>query len=110
MKTPFLCLLFAVASLVTVSADSTTTTTPATAAPSATQQQRAEKFKAALEKLNLTDAQKDQIKQIRASVTDRRERRQQIMAVLTPDQKEKLKEMIKERWEATQSGATAGAN
>ena len=44
----------------------------------------------------LTDAQKDRIKQIRATVTDRKERRQQIMAVLTPDQKAKLKELIQE--------------
>jgi Spy/CpxP family protein refolding chaperone len=66
-------------------------------APSAAQGERFEKFKELVAQLNLTDAQKDQIKQIRATVTDRKERRQQIMAVLTPEQKAKLKELIQER-------------
>ena len=65
-----------------------------------------EKFKAAMEKLDLTEAQKAQIKQIHATVTDKKERRQQIMAVLTPDQKQKLMEMIKEHREAAQPGTT----
>jgi Spy/CpxP family protein refolding chaperone len=109
MKTPLLCLFFAVASFATVAAQTTapaTTSAPTTTAPSDEQQARMEKFKAALEKLDLTDAQKTQIQQIRATVTDRRERRQQIMGVLTSEQKEKLKEMIQEHRAASQSGAT----
>jgi Spy/CpxP family protein refolding chaperone len=69
------------------------------------QGQRMERLKSAMSQLDLTDAQKEQIKQIRASVTDRKERRQQIMAVLTPDQKAKLVAM----WQAHQNGAGTGA-
>jgi Spy/CpxP family protein refolding chaperone len=58
--------------------------------------QRAEKMRAALEQLDLTDAQKQQIKQIRATTQPGKERRQQIMAVLTPDQKQKLIAMLKD--------------
>jgi Spy/CpxP family protein refolding chaperone len=43
--------------------------------------------------LDLTDAQKAQIKQIRATVTDEKERHQQIWAVFTPEQQAKLKAM-----------------
>jgi len=53
------------------------------------------KWREAFEKLNLTDAKKSQIKQIRASTTPGKERRQQIMAVLTPAQKEQLLAMFK---------------
>ena len=57
--------------------------------------QRGEKWKQAFAQLDLTEAQKTQIKQIRASTSPGKERRQQIMAVLTPAQKEKLVSMIK---------------
>jgi Spy/CpxP family protein refolding chaperone len=57
---------------------------------------QAGKWKAAFAQLGLTDAQKAQIKQIRASTQPGQERRQQIMAVLTPEQKVKLAAMIKE--------------
>jgi Spy/CpxP family protein refolding chaperone len=57
--------------------------------------QRGEKWKKAFAQLDLTEAQKSQIKQIRASTSPGKERRQQIMAVLTPAQKEKLVSMIK---------------
>ena len=46
--------------------------------------------------LDLTDDQKAQIKHIRWTVTDREDRRKQILAVLTPEQKAKLKQMIRE--------------
>jgi Spy/CpxP family protein refolding chaperone len=76
-------------------------TSGSTNAPSATAPtggdgngQRAEKMKAALEQLNLSDAQKQQIQQIRAKTQAGKERRQQIMAVLTPDQKQKLISML----------------
>jgi periplasmic protein CpxP/Spy len=65
--------------------------------------QRAEKMKAALEQLNLSDAQKQQIQQIRANTQPGKERRQQIMAVLTPDQKQKLISMLQE-YRAAQAG------
>jgi Spy/CpxP family protein refolding chaperone len=64
--------------------------------------QRMEKARAAFEKLDLTDAQKAQIKQIRANTPAGKERRQQIMAVLTPDQKAKLIAMLKERHDGDQ--------
>ncbi len=52
------------------------------------------KWREAFAQLGLSDAQKEQIKQIRASTSPGRERRQQIMGVLTPDQKEKLRQLI----------------
>ena len=107
MKAPLLCLFLVAASLATVSADTTPSTT-GTATPVDTQGQRMEKFKAALEQLGLTDAQKAQIKQIRATVTDRRERRQQIMAVLTSNQKEKLRQMIMDHRDAAAAGDASG--
>ena len=75
------------------------TTAPATASGADTnsaQGARLERLKVALAELNLTDDQKAQIKHIRWTVTDREERRQQILAVLTPEQKAKLKQMIQE--------------
>ena len=65
--------------------------------------QRGEKLKAALEQLNLSDAQKQQLQQIRANTQPGKERRQQIMAVLTPDQKQKLISMLQE-YRASQAG------
>jgi Spy/CpxP family protein refolding chaperone len=65
--------------------------------------QRGEKLKAALEQLNLSDAQKQQIQQIRANTQPGKERRQQIMAVLTPEQKQKLISMLQE-YRAAQAG------
>jgi Spy/CpxP family protein refolding chaperone len=50
-----------------------------------------------LAQLDLTDAQKAQIKQIVQGTTDKKERRQQIRAILTPDQKIKLRQLIRER-------------
>jgi Spy/CpxP family protein refolding chaperone len=99
MKIPFLP-LFLIGAVLTMAAPriglaDTVAPAPASGAntnsdPSA----RLERLKAALAELNLTDDQKAQIKHIRWTVTDREERRQQILAVLTPDQKGKLKQMI----------------
>jgi Spy/CpxP family protein refolding chaperone len=44
-----------------------------------------------MQQLGLSDAQKAQIKQIRQSTPKGKERRQEIMAVLTPEQKAQLK-------------------
>ncbi len=106
MKTPFLYSFLAATTLTVLSmptallADAPATTgstnSAAAAAPAAGQDQRMERFKEAMDQLDLSDAQKEQIKGIRATVTDRKERRQQIMAVLTPDQKAKLKELLPE--------------
>jgi Spy/CpxP family protein refolding chaperone len=57
--------------------------------------QRVGIWRAVIEKLDLTDAQKEQIKQIRASTPPGKDRRHQIMAVLTTAQKEQLLAMIK---------------
>lgn len=106
MKTSLLSVLIVGASLVLLSARITLADTPASTSSSeavtppsdgSAQSQRMERFKQAMAQLDLTDAQKAQIKQIRSSVTDKQERRQQIMAVLTPDQKTKLLAMIQER-------------
>ncbi len=119
MKIHFLCVILAAVAL-PASADETSnlstqpsTTTSATGwTASEGQGQRMERLKAALAQLDLTDTQKEQIKQIRGSVSDRKERRQQIMAVLTPDQKAKLVAM----WQAhkngtgTDAGATSNGN
>ncbi len=47
-----------------------------------------------------------QIKQIRATVTDKTQRRQQVMAVLTPEQKQKLIQILMQY--RNSGGATAG--
>jgi Spy/CpxP family protein refolding chaperone len=50
-----------------------------------------------LQQLGLSDAQKAQIKQIRQSTPKGKERRQAIMAVLTPEQKTQLKQDIEQK-------------
>jgi Spy/CpxP family protein refolding chaperone len=113
MKTSFFGLILAGAALLVVPlqavvADDDGTTGQASSSGSTnsgeTQAQRIERLKQALTELGLTDAQMEQIKQIRASVTDRKERRQEILSVLTPDQKAKLRELIQERKNGAQSG------
>jgi Spy/CpxP family protein refolding chaperone len=91
-----LALVFTLMSAPVVFAQSTNA--PAATAPSnnAGNGQRAKKIKAALDQLDLTDSQKQQIQQIRANTQPGKERRQQIMAVLTPDQKQKLISMLQE--------------
>ena len=56
-------------------------------------------------KLDLSDAQKERIKQIRGGVTDRKERREEILNVLTPEQKAKLRELIERRKNGAHPGA-----
>jgi Spy/CpxP family protein refolding chaperone len=102
MKTSILPLFFAGVALMVLSprttlADATTSAGSTTSGSSGTQGERGERWRAALAALDLTDAQKAQIKQIRSTVTDRKERFEQIKAVLTPEQKAKLREMIQER-------------
>ena len=50
-----------------------------------------------LAQLGLTEQQRAQIKQIIQNTTDRKERRQEIKAILTPEQKMKLRELIRAR-------------
>ena len=47
-----------------------------------------------IQQLGLSDAQKAQIKQIRQNTPKGKERREQIMAVLTPEQRAQLKQDI----------------
>lgn len=61
--------------------------------------QHAGKWRQAFAQLGLSDAQKQQIQQIRTSTQPGKERRQQIMAVLTPDQKQKLRSMFQQNHE-----------
>jgi Spy/CpxP family protein refolding chaperone len=69
---------------------------PAATAPAAGGQgDHAAKFQAALAELDLSDDQKTKIQGIMSSMPAGRERRRAIAAVLTPDQKAKLKELIK---------------
>jgi Spy/CpxP family protein refolding chaperone len=95
--------LVIIAAPVLLAQDSTGTTSPLSASPSpgaadasGANGQRGEKFREAFAQLGLTDAQKAQIKQIRASTQPGKERREQIMAVLTPEQKQKLVSLFKE--------------
>ena len=77
----------------------TNTSTPTdstTVGSNGPQGERAGRWRAAFAQLNLTEAQRAQIKQIRATVTDRKERFEQIKAVLTPEQKAKLQQLIQE--------------
>jgi Spy/CpxP family protein refolding chaperone len=103
--------ILATASLEIFAADDTTTTAPASGSATTTgaKGQKGERWRAAFEQLSLTDEQKTRIQQIRTSVTDRKERRQQIMGVLTPDQKTKLKDLIRESRSSEQTGGTTTA-
>ena len=103
MNRPFLYLILALTVLASPFANAQNAaggaTSGAPAAPgtgSGDKSQRMEAVKEAFDQLGLTDAQKAQIKQIRASTQPGKERREQIMAVLTPDQKSKLMEMIQQ--------------
>jgi Spy/CpxP family protein refolding chaperone len=62
-----------------------------------------------LSQLNLTDAQKQQIDQIRQTVTDRRERHEEIMKVLTPDQQAKFEQLRPRRYNGGGGGAPDSA-
>ena len=73
------------------------------------QGQRLERLKEVLAQLDLTDAQKTQIQQIRSTVPAGHERRQEILAVLTPDQKTKLRELIQAHRNAAQSGTNTSS-
>jgi Spy/CpxP family protein refolding chaperone len=87
-------------------------TTPTQSAPTeggnggGGQAEKLQHLKDAMAQLDLTDTQKQQIKQIRATVTDKTQRRQQVMAVLTPEQKQKLIQILMQY--RNSGGATAG--
>jgi Spy/CpxP family protein refolding chaperone len=104
---------FAPFSLQSARADNTTppgTSMPASGSGNA-DGARAERIKGAFAQLNLTEAQKEQIEKIRASTTDRKERRHAIIDVLTPDQRAKFKELREEHKAAKQgSGAPSTAS
>ena len=89
-----------------VMADSATPPSPDNATSDAPAGQRGERLKATLAQLNLSDAQKEQIKQIFQTVTDRKERRHQISAVLTPDQKAKFKQLMEEHHKGNAPAST----
>ena len=55
--------------------------------------ERAQRMQKALAQLDLSETQKQQIDQIRQTVTDHKQRRDAIMNVLTPDQRTKLKQI-----------------
>ncbi len=97
MKKILVCLAVLVASLPVLRADDAAPA--ACSGGSSTQQDRMEKFMAMMQQLNLTEDQKAKIKQIRASTQAGPERREQIAAVLTAEQKEKLRELIKQHRE-----------
>ncbi len=104
MKKPILSLFFAGAAVLatySVYADDTGTTTPPSNnttgdAPEQDGEHHGHFWREAFEQLDLTDAQKAQIKQIRDDTQPGRERRQQIMAVLTSEQRDKLKQLIEQ--------------
>lgn len=73
--------------------DATTQTAPADGSNTA---QRMERMKEVFAQLDLTPEQKQQIRQIRLTVTDKVQRRQEVMAVLTADQKEKLRQILQQ--------------
>lgn len=113
MKKPFLFLTFACAAMsspLLFAQDAGGANAPSSTAPADSEGngstgggQHAGKWKAVFEQLALTDTQKQQIKQIRAGTQPGKERRQQIMAVLTPDQKQKLISLLQE-YRAGQAG------
>ena len=121
MKTSLLSLLF-IGAVITVAPlprvmaeDDSTSDQPASTSGSTNsgenggQKQGFERLSKVLGQLDLTEAQKAQIKQIITTVTDRKERRQEIVAVLTPEQKAKLRELLKEHREAKESGTATSS-
>ena len=64
-------------------------------------QGHAGRFRGALKSLDLSEQQKGQIKQIISSTTDKKERRHQIWAVLTPEQQAKLKALRQQHKDGT---------
>jgi Spy/CpxP family protein refolding chaperone len=101
MKKPFLFLTFACTALSSPllfaqDAGSTSSSSEPAQATGSDNGQRTGKWKAILEQLDLSDAQKTQIKQIRANTQPGPDRRHQIMAVLSPDQKQKLISLLKD--------------
>jgi len=72
-------------------------TTPAEGSNSGTDAgQRRVNLREILAQLNLTDEQKQQIKQIFQTAPAGPQRRQQLIAVLTPPQKEKLRQLLQQ--------------
>jgi Spy/CpxP family protein refolding chaperone len=67
--------------------------------------QRRQRFQEIIAQLNLMDEQKQQIRHIRQTVTDQTQRRQQIMAVLTPEQRQKLRQFFQQN---RSNGGTTG--
>lgn len=86
-------LVVVILSIFTVSVDLEAQTAPTTGTTS--QQSRPHDF----QNLDLTDAQRAQIKQIRENTPKGKERRQEIMAILTPEQKAMAKQDAQE-WKA----------
>ena len=68
--------------------------------------QRREHIKEAFAQLNLTDEQKQQIRHIRQTVTDKVQRQQEVMAVLTPEQRQKLRQLF-QQYRSNYGGASA---
>jgi Spy/CpxP family protein refolding chaperone len=89
----------------TTNATAGSATPSADAGAAAAGDARREKFKEALAQLNLTDEQKQKIEQIRASTPRGKERRHQMMAVLNPEQKARLKQMFA-AWRQTHGAAS----
>ena len=81
------------------------TSTAPSANSGATMAQRAEQIRKIFAQLDLTDKQKEQIKQDCQTITDRKERREAIMKILTPEQKARLWQLLKERKSAAQQGS-----
>jgi Spy/CpxP family protein refolding chaperone len=82
--------------------------TPASELTPAQKYERMQRMKAIFAQLNLTDDQKQQIREIRQTVTDPAQRHQEVMAVLTPDQKEKLKELFQQNRNNNGGGGAGG--
>jgi Spy/CpxP family protein refolding chaperone len=61
------------------------------------------------DQLGLTDAQKQQIAQIRQTVTDRQQRREAIRNVLTPEQQAKW-EQLRAQFRTNSGGGPGGDN
>ncbi len=77
--------------------------------------QRGQRMQQMFAQLGLTDAQKQQIKQIRQSTTDRQQRREAIMKILTPEQQAKFQELRQQmggghRGRGPRNGGEAGTS
>ena len=77
--------------------------------PEEREQRRQQRMQQMATELGLSDAQKQQMQDIRKNITDREQRRAAIMAILTPEQQTKMEQMRAQRQNRGGNGEAPGA-